>query len=70
MDTQSSSGEEERETNAQKRRRLHEKEEVEVYMDDRTVVANQAATLVEGVQRWEAWSETVGLQENAGKKQL
>ena len=47
-----------------------ERHETEVYMDDRTVVANSPAPLIQGVQWWEEWSTGVGLHENAGKKQL
>ena len=40
------------------------------YMDDRNIVTNNAKALLEGIERWQEWSNTVELQENAAKTQI
>ena len=41
-----------------------------VFMDDRTLIASEPAALVDNVQRWETWSQEVGLKESSDKLQL
>lgn len=40
-----------------------------VYIDDRTLVARRPDDLQDAVEAWEEWTTTVGMTENAGKKQ-
>ena len=41
-----------------------------IYMDDRTLVTNNAPALLQMVQNWENWSASVGLLESSDKLQL
>ena len=41
-----------------------------IYADDRTLAAPDAPTLMSAVNAWEAWTETLGLQENRSKAQF
>ena len=41
-----------------------------VFMDDRTIVSSDPQFLVNQIQRWETWSESVGLLESKTKTQL
>ena len=41
-----------------------------IYMDDRSFVSRSPETLIAGVQAWQGWSSSVGLQESSGKTQV
>ena len=45
-------------------------EPTKVYMDDRSFAASSAPRLLDKVQAWAAWSQSVGLSENQAKLQL